>query len=314
MTKRMILSTVTIGAIFSILGCGGGSNTSANSNNSNNNDNGQTTTGKAYYIDAAVSGVDYKCGTQEGLTATDGGFTFDVGSGCTLSLGDIALKTIDKTLLVNNVKILEDNVKTAALLQSLDIDGDASNGITITPEVVEAMATALNSNGGDGTLPKTAGELTALVATLQTAVPNYQGEAVSEADAQTHLDETKLHTSLANKTFYIVEVESINDKLSTELEGQITFNADLTKATSIEGKDTTEEETSTDAISLSGNKIYVSEVKDEYFKITETTNDYLVLNYYIINDGTEEHDETVRFYFDETKAQAFVKANPEINE
>jgi len=310
MTKKMMLSTVAIGAMFSMLGCGGGSNTSVNSNNSNNNNNGQTTTGKAYYIDAAVSGVKYKCGTQEGLTATDGGFTFDVGSGCALSLGDIPLKTIDKTLLVDNVKILEDDVKTAALLQSLDLDGDASNGITITPEVVEAMATALNSNGGDGTLPKTAGELTALIAALQAAVPTYQGQAVSKTEAQTHLDETKLHTFLDNKTFYAVQVISINNKLEASLKSKITFNADLTQSVTIEGEGSTDEEKSTDTISISGNKLYVTEEKDEYFKLTQTTNDYLEVDFYIINNGTEEHDENVRFYFDKAKADAYIATLP----
>ena len=97
-------------------------------------------TGIAYYIDSAVSGVNYACGSKEGITGTNGEFTFEVGSSCTFYLGDMELRGVDAGLLVNGENVYETDVKIARILQSLDSDGNPDHGITIEASTVQALA------------------------------------------------------------------------------------------------------------------------------------------------------------------------------
>jgi hypothetical protein len=90
-----------------------------------------------------VGGVEYQCGTQSGITGSDGNFTFEVGQNCTFKIGDITLRVVDSSDLQNQVKVVEDNIQVAQLLQTLDSDGNASNGITLLPEVIAAIKGAL---------------------------------------------------------------------------------------------------------------------------------------------------------------------------
>ena len=215
MKKKIVLSGIATVAVLSLVGCGGGSSDTT------------VATGKSFYLDSAVSGINYKCGTQEGITDAEGAFTFDVGSSCTFYLGDIQLRDIAADVLKDGESIVEDDAKIAQLLQTLDEDGDPTNGITVSPEVVDAMSTALNANGGNGTLPDTEEELNALSAELETEVPDYEGHAVTEAEAEEHLSTTqasvdtkKLKTFFAGKTLY-----NINEQDSIEA---VIFNNDAT--------------------------------------------------------------------------------------
>ena len=215
MKKKIVLSSIATVAVLSLVGCGGGSSDTT------------VATGKSFYLDSAVSGINYKCGTQEGITDAEGAFTFDVGSSCTFYLGDIQLRDIAADVLKDGESIVEDDAKIAQLLQTLDKDGDPTNGITVSPEVVDAMSTALNANGANGTLPDTEEELNALSAELETEVPDYEGHAVTEAEAEEHLattqasvDAKKLKTFFAGKTLY-----NINEQDSIEA---VIFNNDAT--------------------------------------------------------------------------------------
>ena len=215
MKKKIVLSSIATVAVLSLVGCGGGSSDTT------------VATGKSFYLDSAVSGINYKCGTQEGITDAEGAFTFDVGSSCTFYLGDIQLRDIAADVLKDGESIVEDDAKIAQLLQTLDEDGDPTNGITVSPEVVDAMSTALNANGANGTLPDTEEELNALSAELETEVPDYEGHAVTEAEAEEHLattqasvDAKKLKTFFAGKTLY-----NINEQDSIEA---VIFNNDAT--------------------------------------------------------------------------------------
>lgn len=216
MNKKIVLSSIATVALLSLVGCGG-----------NGSSDIVVATGTAFYLDSAVSGINYKCGTQEGITDAEGAFTFDVGSSCTFYLGDIELRSIAANALKDGENVVEDDVKIAQLLQTLDVDGDPANGITVSSEVVAAMSTALNANGGNGTLPDTEEELNALSAELETEVPDYQGHAVTQTEAEEHLattqatvDAEKLKASLAGKTFY-----NINDQGTIET---VVFNSEGT--------------------------------------------------------------------------------------
>ena len=77
--------------------------------------------------------MDYVCGSKNGKTGTDGSFTFEVGKDCTFSLGSMKLKEVKANTLKDQIKVLEDNLAVATLLQTLDSDGTPdNNSITIS--------------------------------------------------------------------------------------------------------------------------------------------------------------------------------------
>ena len=146
-------------------------------------------TGIAYYIDSAVSGINYICGSLEGITGEDGSFTFEVGSSCTFYLGDIELRSVEEGLLEDGNNVYETDVEIARILQSLDTDSDPSNGITIDAEIVTAMVGA-----GITELPDTLEEMDAMMVVVEGA----GGTVVSEEAAAAHI----LTTLLVGQTYY----------------------------------------------------------------------------------------------------------------
>jgi hypothetical protein len=138
-TKKLLMSSAL--AALVLVGCGGGGSSSA-------------TTG--YFVDAAVANADYDCvadGNVHRTTGADGSFTctnmsqvrFRIGH---LILGEIHALHTDKHVFpqdlvgvtrdtgVNDARV----IAMAQLLQSIDSDGNPSNGITITQERKEAVA------------------------------------------------------------------------------------------------------------------------------------------------------------------------------
>ena len=257
--KRINVLGLSLVSILALTACGGGSSTN------------DVKTGTAYYLDSAVAGVNYKCGNREGITGVDGSFTFEEGEGCTFYLGDIKLRDMDKAQLIDGAKIVEEDIKVATLLQTLDSDGNPDNGITIKEEVVEAMATALSENGGDGTLPDTVTELEVLVASLE-QVEGYDGHVVSESDAQTHLDGTKTEVTkalLAEKTFYVVGEDGEDNQVVLF---QLTVDKDATMFTSYKEDGTKSDES---PISITGNKLVFTDDNDGSYTLISQADGYI---------------------------------------
>ncbi len=266
-------TSVVMGAMFLFSGCG----------SSDTPDTSSVPTGTAYYIDSAVSGVNYTCGSTEGITGSEGEFTFEIGGSCTFYLGDIELRAVDAGLLVDGESVYETDVEIARTLQSLDSDGDPNNGITIDTELVAAIAAA-----GITELPDTVAEMDELLAVIEAA----GGTVLSEDDAMEHL----LTTLLGGKTFYDVG-QQVSDATDT-WSGEVTFNANLTEVSYI-GSGSTEVETV--SISVTGNRLVFGS-QDSYTLIGENKGDYIeVTDYY--SDGTLESN--TRLYFDQTKADAY---------
>lgn len=139
---------------------------------------------KGFYVDSPVEGVNYDCGTQKGVTDSNGTFTFEDGKTCTFTLAGIVLRELNTTNLENNVIILEDNIENARLLQTLDSDGDSDNGIQLTKNVLDEL-----TKSGIDSLPASDEELNALFGNLQD-VEGYSGALVSIDEAKAHLKET----------------------------------------------------------------------------------------------------------------------------
>ena len=168
---KQILPSAVLASLLLLPGCGGGGSS-------------EPTTGTAFYIDSAVEGITVKCGSTVSITDSSGRFTYVEGEVCTFSLGDILLR--EQGGITEGEKVFEDDIDVAQLLQSLDVDHDPSNGITITNEVLSLLA-----SNGIVTLPKTDDELEDIIRQLQAAGIDFGGDYVTEEEAYEHLEETR---------------------------------------------------------------------------------------------------------------------------
>jgi hypothetical protein len=288
MIKALLsVSVMSVTAAILLTGCGGGDDAATT-----------PTASTGYYVDAAVSGVSYVCGDQNGTTGTDGSFKFQKDQGCTFSLAGITLRTIAAANLVDKITILEDNVSVAQMLQTLDSDGNASNGITITPAVIAAVRTA-----GITSLSDAHSEIYLYEAVKNVA--GYTGSAKSITDTEAHLIESQtpiLKALIAGKTFYRAEYDpyTISKSLAS-----INFNTDVTKLnfTLLKTTDGVSSTGTTEAVTveLNGTKIMFhdsSEPEHLYEQYMGQTADYIILE-------SNEGNDPVRLYFDKTKAEAY---------
>jgi hypothetical protein len=164
--------------VTALIGCGGGGTSSSS-----------TKTG--YFIDSAVQGLQYKSGSQSGVTDASGAFQYEDGQPVTFSIGGLELGSVTVTnsrvfpvdLIAGSKDETHPKVSLMAqILQTLDSDGDASNGITITDSTRQALNQAIQLANADPA--QAAATLTQLLASAT------QGRAkalVSAAAAQSHL-------------------------------------------------------------------------------------------------------------------------------
>ncbi len=160
------------------------------------------------------------------------------------------------------------------------------------------MATALTENGGDGSLPDTAEEVEAVIAAVQTQVSNFAGHAVSQSDAQAHLQQTHASVTkslLAGKTFYVVDEADDGSKQVTKL----VFNQDVT---AIEA--TSPNKTENWGISIEGNKLVFSDDTDGSYTIISQANGYIYFDDRYAN-GSKDGDGH-RLYANKADAEAYL--------
>jgi len=108
------------------------------------------TPAKGRFVDSAVQGLAYTCGTAMGLTDASGEFDFLFGQNCSFKVGGIALgSTAGGLVLTPRARVPAAADEThptvnniARLLLSLDSDGDPVNGIVIADSVRVALAGA----------------------------------------------------------------------------------------------------------------------------------------------------------------------------
>ncbi len=288
MTRKIISSVMVTGVAFALLGCGGSSDTISSAGPVA----AEVETGTAFYIDSAVSGVNYKCGSKEGITGADGEFTFEVGGSCTFYLGDIKLRDIASDLLVNGENVYETDAKIARILQSLDSDGNPDNGITIEAATVQAMA-----DEGITALPTTEAEMDEMLAVIAAN----GGTEVSEEDAAAHM----LTTLLGDKTFYVVDEANDGSKQVTEL----TFNEDLTSIKAI-----SPEMTENWGIKIEGTRLTFNGDTDGSYTIitTDPANDYIMFTDYFSNGSLDGMGH--RLYRDKADAESYFDSlkNPDL--
>ena len=262
MTKKLLATSVVVAAMISLVGCGSSSSTDTS-----------VQTGTAYYVDSAVSGVDYTCGAKTGVTGSDGAFTFEVGAGCTFYLDEIELRKVEAEVLVDGKKVYETDVEVARILQSLDTDADPSNGISVSSDIVSALVDAGITN-----LPDTFIARDLFLQVIETA----GGTVVTLEDAAEHM----LNTLLVGTTLYQHCQDAEGDWVAS-----MTFGADGNLVMVDDG------ETETVAYEIYEDIIYTGEGYEEEAHIyIEATAEYIKFD--------EGNGEITTFYFTSEAALA----------
>jgi hypothetical protein len=189
MKKTLYTTFMSLSALL-LIACGGGSSGS-NANDSydskgssNSNDSYNSNEGRAFYVDSAVEGVSVTCGTKVSLTDKSGAFTYVKGEICSFAIANIILR--EEGGITEGKSIFENNVTVAQFLQSLDIDNNPSNGISISAEVIKML-----ENNEIKALPSSNIELQSIVSTLQDEGTSFFGDFVTKAEAEVHLNETE---------------------------------------------------------------------------------------------------------------------------
>ncbi|MCC2636307.1 MAG: hypothetical protein K0Q68_26 [Moraxellaceae bacterium] len=162
---RSLFKPLVLASAIALSACGGDSDAPA------------TATATGTLTDSAIAGVQYTTSSgRSGVTDADGHFNYTPGDTVTFRIGSLVLGTITATgsdETVTPIQIAQNSdldeigqanlvTNLLVLLQSLDSDGNADNGITIT----DAAKTALTSTVADSidlTLPSLQfGDTTAL--------------------------------------------------------------------------------------------------------------------------------------------------------
>jgi para-nitrobenzyl esterase len=188
------LTAILAGILALIVGCGSTSDS--------------TRTG--VFIDGPVEGLTYQCPSFSGKTDANGQFRYQAGEQVTFYVGGtngLLLGSADGAATMSPLTIVSGATDVnhptvtnlARFIQTLDADGDYSNGIQITEDIANRVAAYVQANGavrfnqtteafeGD---PKMTGLLAALNAAQAFQNMDAAGDRVlrSAADARAHLD------------------------------------------------------------------------------------------------------------------------------
>ena len=150
------------------------------------------------FKDSAVAGINYVSGGETGTTDSDGTFKYEEGGTVTFSVGGVVIGSGPPSAEMTPVDIVdggsEDNqavVNIARFLQTLDDDGDPTNGIGISSTTSEAIKTTGKSI--DFNVDATSFSENTDVLDVVQKVATQTGrevELVSETKAKSHLQNT----------------------------------------------------------------------------------------------------------------------------
>jgi para-nitrobenzyl esterase len=103
---------------------------------------------KGVFIDSPVGGLTYATQTLKGVTKADGVFEYQAGETVTFSIGSVVLGSTVGKPVVTPIDFFADAkgaadqrvVNISVVLQTLDQDGNAENGILITEKVAAKVS------------------------------------------------------------------------------------------------------------------------------------------------------------------------------
>lgn len=191
--SRKVLTILLLIALFSLSGCnflgGAGSSSTTVVADDTGDDTGGDTPGDVavtgsdtgVFIDAEVAGLSYVTSSGvTGVTDSQGRYNYNPGDTVTFTIGGITLGTCSASEYVTPRTIFANNnaaaLRLAQFLQSVDSDGDPSNGITPN---ADDLAPLSNINFEDDDFETV----------LQANLPSHL-TFVSAEDAMKHMDDT----------------------------------------------------------------------------------------------------------------------------
>jgi para-nitrobenzyl esterase len=130
--KKLALSFLLLATLATTTACSGGGSSSPATN--------FDTPLTGVFVDAPVEGLNYQTETMSGITDGNGTFKYHVGETVTFMIGDLMLGSAAGSDIMTPIDLVPGAVdetdptvtNICRLLQSLDWDGDLSNGIMIT--------------------------------------------------------------------------------------------------------------------------------------------------------------------------------------
>jgi len=161
-------------------------------------------------LDSAVQGVSYASDERTGLTGAGGEYSYVKGVPVRFSIGGIELGRIDARNIVTPIQLgggslpSDDAVSNiASFLQTLDDDGDPSNGIFISKSVRGLAANMSVDFSQSKSAFAQDVKIQTIVSTLTSATTAGARNLVMNSDAETHLS-NNLVSLLANSmgTYY----------------------------------------------------------------------------------------------------------------
>jgi len=222
------------GVAFCLLlaGCGGGSSTPSTNPDGDSSSGDSILTG--VFLDSPVEGVAFATETQSGTTNAAGEFMYLAGEQVTFSIGAAQFPAVTAAAQVSPVDIAasSDNptamtTNIARLLQSLDLDGNPVNGITIS---ADASTSASQMNFDVST---TVFENSAEVINLVANSGSVTTALISADAANAHLSATLADSPTASTAPTITDF-SLTEGTTPVL--TVSFSTDMTREFKTEGE------------------------------------------------------------------------------
>ncbi|MGH8685432.1 MAG: adhesin [Nitrosospira sp.] len=134
-----------------LVACGDGSGPSSTGGNSSSGGGGgkpQTGPATGRLLDTAVAGVAYASPSGSGTTDEQGIFKYNHGDTVEFKLGSLSLGKVKGAAIVTPMELAGDNDNRLRnlliLFQSMDVDGDPGNGISIPASAASAVNASMN--------------------------------------------------------------------------------------------------------------------------------------------------------------------------
>ncbi|MBF0350201.1 MAG: hypothetical protein HQM11_04180, partial [SAR324 cluster bacterium] len=186
------------------------------------------------FLDAAVSGINFEADPFSGITDSAGTFRFLEGDPVKFYIGNIVIGEGPGKSEVTPVDLVENGSSThpaviniARFLQTMDADGDPTNGITVSTETAQAIVS--NGQSIDFSMdPETFGNneiVKSIVSVVAATTQNTGGKAelVSASVAMDHLGNTLESVGLVNAGITVTTISGD----TTEAGGSATFSVSL---------------------------------------------------------------------------------------
>lgn len=201
--KQLIPAIFTVLMLFGLIGCGGSSGSSGSNNESNDSSDGGSagTQASGVFVDAPVEGLEYEIEGERFITDDRGVFNYEPGQEISFYIGDIFLgSTLGHSVLtpLDLVPLAVDEsdqrvINRIRLLQTLDDDGNLSNGIQISAVVrAEAAGKSLDFSA---TTEDFKTESATVISQLTTVTSAGARVLVAESEALAHFRNTLVELS-----------------------------------------------------------------------------------------------------------------------